>query len=104
MRRLMIINMTSAALILWSGMLIITGAVLVLSSQVRHLVDLLESRSTGSASSPAEATRARAAGDTSSIKRPRNAGPRSAAGAASRGPAGARRREIRPDCRYEIRV
>lgn len=40
----MTINMTSAAFILWSGMMVIAGAILILCSQVRHLVDLLESR------------------------------------------------------------
>ena len=38
------INLTSLAVILWSGLLIIAGSVLILSSQVRHLVELLESR------------------------------------------------------------
>ncbi len=36
------INLTSLAVILWSGMLIIAGSIWVLSSQVRKLVDLLE--------------------------------------------------------------
>lgn len=36
------INLTSLAIILWSGMLIIAGSVLILSSQVRKLADLLE--------------------------------------------------------------
>jgi hypothetical protein len=36
------INVTSLALILWSGMLIIAGSIWVLSSQVRKLADLYE--------------------------------------------------------------
>src|SRR5512135_2699239 len=36
------INPTSLAMILWSGMLIISGSIWVLSSQVRKLADLLE--------------------------------------------------------------
>ena len=36
------INLTSLAMILWSGMLIITGSIWVLSSQVRKLADLFE--------------------------------------------------------------
>lgn len=36
------INLTSLAIILWSGMLIIAGSIWVLSSQVRKLADLLE--------------------------------------------------------------
>lgn len=38
------INLTSLALILWSGMLVIAGSIWVLSSQVRKLADLLEDR------------------------------------------------------------
>jgi hypothetical protein len=36
------INLTSLAIILWSGMLVIAGSIWVLSSQVRKLADLLE--------------------------------------------------------------
>ena len=36
------INLTSLAFILWSGMLIIAGSILVLSSQVRKVADLIE--------------------------------------------------------------
>ena len=36
------ISLTSLAVVLWSGMLIISGSIWVLSSQVRKLVDLLE--------------------------------------------------------------
>jgi hypothetical protein len=36
------ISLTSLAVVLWSGMLIIAGSIWVLSSQVRKLVDLLE--------------------------------------------------------------
>ncbi len=36
------INLTSLAVILWSGMLIIAGSIWVLSSQVRKLADLFE--------------------------------------------------------------
>src|SRR4051794_10584232 len=36
------ISLTSLAVILWSGMLIIAGSIWILSSQVRKLVDLLE--------------------------------------------------------------
>jgi hypothetical protein len=39
------INLTSLAVILWSGMLIISGSIWVLSSQVRKLADILEDRS-----------------------------------------------------------
>lgn len=72
----MIINLTSAAVIIWSGMLVIAGAVIVLSSQVRHLVELLESRSTGPAPSAAAANRPRTSPGASSASRARNAGPR----------------------------
>src|SRR5262249_6294399 len=36
------INLTSLAVILWSGMLVIAGSIWVLSSQVRKLADILE--------------------------------------------------------------
>ena len=36
------INLTSLAVILWSGMLVIAGSIWVLSSQVRKLADLIE--------------------------------------------------------------
>ncbi len=36
------INLTSLALILWSGMLVISGSIWILSSQVRKIADLLE--------------------------------------------------------------
>jgi hypothetical protein len=39
------INLTSAAVILWSGMLIIAGSIWVLASQVRKLADLVERQS-----------------------------------------------------------
>lgn len=38
------INLTSLAVILWSGMLIISGSVWVLCSQVRRLGEILEER------------------------------------------------------------
>jgi hypothetical protein len=38
------INLTSLAVILWSGMLIISGSIWVLCSQVRKLADILEER------------------------------------------------------------
>jgi hypothetical protein len=38
------INLTSFAVIIWSGMLIIAGSVWVLTSQVRKLVDVIEER------------------------------------------------------------
>jgi hypothetical protein len=37
-------NLTSMAVILWSGMLIISGSIWVLASQVRKLADLYEDR------------------------------------------------------------
>lgn len=39
------INLTSLAVILWSGMLVIAGSVWVLSSQVRKVADLIEEHS-----------------------------------------------------------
>ena len=39
------INLTSLAVILWSGMLVIAGSIWVLSSQVRKMADLLEDHS-----------------------------------------------------------
>lgn len=39
------INLTSLAVILWSGMLIVAGSVWVLSSQVRKVADLIEQHS-----------------------------------------------------------
>ncbi len=36
------INLTSLAVILWAGMLVISGSIWVLSSQVRRLGDLME--------------------------------------------------------------
>ncbi len=44
------INLTSLAIILWSGMLIIAGSIWVLSSQVRKLADLLEDQGRASSS------------------------------------------------------
>jgi hypothetical protein len=38
------VNLTSLAVILWSGMLIIAGSVWVLSSQVRLLADIVASQ------------------------------------------------------------
>lgn len=38
------INLTSLAIILWSGMLIIAGSIWVLASQVRKLADLVENQ------------------------------------------------------------
>lgn len=49
------INLTSLAVILWSGMLIISGSIWVLSSQVRKVADLLEEHARGSARMPAPA-------------------------------------------------
>ena len=72
----MIINLTSAAVILWSGMLIIAGTLLVLSSQVRHLVDLLENRSAAPAPEPVIARRARVSSGVGTRSRYLNAGPR----------------------------
>jgi hypothetical protein len=47
------INLTSLAVILWSGMLIISGSIWVLTSQVRKLADLIEAQQarTGAAES-----------------------------------------------------
>jgi DNA-binding GntR family transcriptional regulator len=39
------VSLTSLAAILWSGMLIISGSIWVLSSQVRRLVDHMEEQS-----------------------------------------------------------
>jgi hypothetical protein len=39
------INLTSLAVILWSGMLVIAGSIWVLSSQVRKVADLIEQHS-----------------------------------------------------------
>jgi hypothetical protein len=39
------INLTSLAIILWSGMLVIAGSIWVLSSQVRKLADIMEDQS-----------------------------------------------------------
>jgi hypothetical protein len=36
------VNLTTFAVVLWSGMLIISGSIWVLSSQVRKLVDVIE--------------------------------------------------------------
>jgi hypothetical protein len=36
------INLTSLAVIIWSGMLIISGSILILSSQVRKVADLMQ--------------------------------------------------------------
>ncbi len=36
------INLTSLAVILWSGMLVIAGSIWILASQVRKLADLVE--------------------------------------------------------------
>ena len=44
------INLTSLAIILWSGMLVIAGSVWVLSSQVRKVADLIEQHSDRAAS------------------------------------------------------
>lgn len=73
----MIINLTSAAVILWSGMLIIAGTLLVLSSQVRHLVELLERQPGGPTSTPVAVRPTR-----TSPNRARNAGPRVACASA----------------------
>lgn len=78
------INLTSAAVILWSGMLVIAGAVIVLSSQVRHLVELLESRTTGRAPSAALASRPRTSPGVSAASRARNAGARAASATSTR--------------------
>jgi hypothetical protein len=39
------INLTSLAIVLWSGMLVIAGSIWVLSSQVRKVADLIEEHS-----------------------------------------------------------
>jgi hypothetical protein len=52
------INLTSLAVILWSGMLVIAGSIWVLASQVRKLADLYEDR----AESGAVASRPRVPG------------------------------------------
>jgi hypothetical protein len=71
------INLTSLAVILWSGFLIVAGSVLILSSQVRHLVEVLESRPAGApAPSPVPASNARAVAATDSPRTARNAGTR----------------------------
>ena len=36
------VSLTSLALVLWSGMLVIAGSIWILSSQVRKLADLME--------------------------------------------------------------
>lgn len=47
------INLTSLAVILWSGMLIIAGSIWVLSSQVRKLADVVEEQARTPARLPA---------------------------------------------------
>jgi len=56
------IDLTSLALIIWSGMLIISGSVMVLSSQVRRLSDFLEKRAKSPALSRDDASQARSPG------------------------------------------
>ncbi len=75
----MTINLTTAAVILWSGMLVIAGAVLVLSSQVRHLVELLEARPTAPDPTPVVGRRPRSSAGFPAANRARNAGARVAA-------------------------
>jgi hypothetical protein len=90
------LNLTSLAVILWSGFLIVAGAILILSSQVRHLVDVLESRPTGvtgssnGAADPPRRDRARAGAATSAPRVARNAGPRATSRADRRNGAPAR--------------
>ncbi len=38
------ISLTSLAVILWSGMMVIAGSIWILSSQVRKLADLIEAQ------------------------------------------------------------
>jgi hypothetical protein len=70
------INLTSLAAILWSGMLIISGSIWILSSQVRRLTDILESRA---GPPPAEAPSARPLRASPSARLPRVAPRRGAA-------------------------
>ena len=52
------VNLTSLAVILWSGMLIISGSIWVLSSQVRRLVDHMEEQSKAGMGDPRAIRRA----------------------------------------------
>ena len=54
------IDLSKVALILWSGMLIISGSIWILSSQVRRLGDLMEQRlrTTAAGAGPMAAARA----------------------------------------------
>jgi hypothetical protein len=66
------INLTSLAVILWSGMLIIAGSVWVLSSQVRKVADLIEEHSNRTAQSARPAVAVRGAvrrSERSSVRR-----------------------------------
>jgi hypothetical protein len=62
------INLTSLAVILWSGMLIIAGSIWVLSSQVRRLADILEDRSKSSAPAEGLADQARWSSSTAQVR------------------------------------
>lgn len=95
------INLTSLAIILWSGMLIIAGSIWVLSSQVRKVADLLEDQgretsATQLVESPYEArlaatsTRIARRGASGSL---RSTGRTSLAGARSQGQLATLRRE-----------
>jgi hypothetical protein len=46
------INLTTLAVVLWSGMLIIAGSIWILASQVRKVADLLDQHSTRPADQP----------------------------------------------------
>jgi hypothetical protein len=69
------VDLCKLALILWSGMLIISGSIWILTSQVRRLGDLLEERSRAAASGEAQVHAGRA---YSSIHPPRAAARRHA--------------------------
>ncbi len=48
------INLTSLAVILWAGMLIISGSIWVLTSQVRRLADVIEAQQARTGASESE--------------------------------------------------
>lgn len=54
------INLTTLAVILWSGMLIIAGSIWVLASQVRKVADLLDQHSSRATAPPRRAATTRA--------------------------------------------
>jgi hypothetical protein len=66
------VNVTSLAVILWLGMLIISGSIWVLSSQVRKVADLMEEHSRRTVPDAGLSQAARA---TTTVRVPRS-GPR----------------------------